>query len=274
MLGFELPSLAVVFANRAAVRILGVPAEHIPSRLDEDDRAQLGLTVDPQNDGWLARVLDAQDGQVIEHEYEARSRLGEPRWFDCHDIVFARNADGRPTQALRVINNVTARHLLERELVLLANTDALTGLWNRRHLLDLARAEIGRARRHGHELAMIAADIDGLKALNDERGHSAGDAALKHFADVACASARDYDAVARFGGDEFVLLLPETDLAGATELARRILEAAQQGPSPVSCCMGIARLGGGDDTLEELLARADTALYQAKAAGTGQIRSA
>jgi diguanylate cyclase (GGDEF)-like protein/PAS domain S-box-containing protein len=275
---FELPGLSVVFANKAVVRILGVSDKNLLGELSRHDRALLGLNLERQGDGWLSRIVSAEDGAVIAHEYEARSALGETRWFECYDTVLARDGDGYPKQILRVSNDITARHILERELVMLANTDSLTGVWNRRHMMDTARAEIGRARRHGHSLALIVADLDGLKSLNDSLGHAAGDAAIKHFAQIASSKIRESDSMARFGGDEFVILLPETDLTGATELADRMVEALRSEPAHlgtssviVTCSFGAAELHGAKDNLDALLGRADAALYRAKAKGPAHV---
>jgi diguanylate cyclase (GGDEF)-like protein/PAS domain S-box-containing protein len=275
---FELPGLSVVFANKAVVRILGVSDKNLLGELSGHDRALLGLNLERQGDGWLSRIVSAEDGAVIAHEYEARSALGETRWFECYDTVLARDGDGYPKQILRVSNDITARHILERELVMLANTDSLTGVWNRRHMMDTARAEIGRARRHGHSLALIVADLDGLKSLNDSLGHAAGDAAIKHFAQIASSKIRESDSMARFGGDEFVILLPETDLTGATELADRMVEALRSEPAHlgtssviVTCSFGAAELHGEKDNLDALLGRADAALYRAKAKGPAHV---
>jgi diguanylate cyclase (GGDEF)-like protein len=128
--------------------------------------------------------------------------------------------------------------------------------------------EIARARRYGNKLAVMLIDLDNFKAINDTRGHLEGDRVLVDFAAKARTSLRATDQLARFGGDEFMALLPYADRSQATLVASRLREAGQAGqPVPWSASIGIAEWLDGDDTLEALLTRADQALYRSKALG-------
>lgn len=163
----------------------------------------------------------------------------------------------------------------ERELVRLATTDALTQIHNRRHALELARQELVRQRRTGRPLALLVMDLDHFKAVNDNHGHAAGDAVLAAVS-LACQEAlRAMDIFGRLGGEEFVVVLPETDEAQALVSGERLrarvaaLETAFSGHTiRITVSIGIAlatdRADDADATLTRLLREADTALYQAK----------
>lgn len=152
-----------------------------------------------------------------------------------------------------------------RMIAVQARTDPLTGLGNRVALEeDLSRLRAA-ARRRKTSLSLVAIDIDGLKDVNDRNGHAAGDQLLAHFADVLRRTARGQDLAVRTGGDEFALLLPDTDASGAGRLLERVREAAALATPPVLFSGGVAVLEG-DATLDEMMAMADAALYAEKAA--------
>jgi two-component system cell cycle response regulator len=160
----------------------------------------------------------------------------------------------------------------------MATTDSLTGLLNRRALLELASQELRRATRYHDALAVILLDIDHFKHINDDRGHASGDAVLAAVARLLGSAVRSCDIIARWGGEEFVVTLPSTSLAGARDLAERLrktLESANildtDGDRvPVTASFGVAALGK-DDTLEQLVDRADRAMYTAKSAGRNRV---
>lgn len=162
-------------------------------------------------------------------------------------------------------------------LDVLASTDPLTGLLNRRRFLELAQAEQARAQRYGRPVAVLLVDLDHFKRVNDTHGHRMGDAVLRTAADVLTASRRTSDLAARFGGEELVLLLPETDLKGAVGLAERLrlaLAGAQTrldgADVRITASIGVASLRAGE-SLDSLLHRADQALYSAKRAGRDRV---
>ena len=141
--------------------------------------------------------------------------------------------------------------------------DPLTGTANRRGLDDTLTREVARAIRSATPLSVVMIDLDHFKSFNDEHGHPAGDALLKAAADAWRAELRTGDTLARFGGEEFVALLPNCDLTGAMKLAQRLLDVV---PSEQTASAGVAQLNGGESGAD-LIARADTALYASKAAG-------
>ncbi len=151
-----------------------------------------------------------------------------------------------------------------------ARTDPLTGLSNRRGLEERADLEIARSRRDNTPIALASFDLDHFKRINDEWGHEAGDRVLAWIGRVLCTESRDIDTVARLGGEEFVALLPDTDLAGAGRFTERVRAALDkhepQGLPPVSVSAGVVSIRDPQD-LPTMLQRADSALYAAKRAG-------
>ncbi|MFQ3683075.1 diguanylate cyclase [Roseiflexus sp.] len=162
----------------------------------------------------------------------------------------------------------------------LATTDHLTGLFNRHHFFALAPRELERARRYHHTIALLIIDIDHFKIINDTYGHHAGDTVLRSVADRMRRELRDADILARFGGEEFIALLPETNLAGALHVAERLRAAIaslsiifKDVTIPVTISIGCAasdRLGE-DERLDTLIQCADRALYTAKSNGRNQV---
>jgi diguanylate cyclase (GGDEF)-like protein len=164
------------------------------------------------------------------------------------------------------------------ELERLASTDSLTGLYNRRHFDQLAQGEVARSNRYGHFLAMIMLDIDHFKQVNDLYGHSAGDQVLALIAACCRRELRSVDLAGRYGGDEFVILLPETGPQAAEHFAERFRLGVMNnpidlgnGPLTVTVSIGLASFKGDGLTLEVLQNRADQALYVAKRCGRNRV---
>jgi diguanylate cyclase (GGDEF)-like protein len=172
---------------------------------------------------------------------------------------------------------------VEAEATKLAVTDPLTGTFNRRTFLELAEKEISRARRSKEPLSLVLFDLDHFKAINDKYGHPAGDHVLKRFVQVAKMCLRQEDLLVRYGGEEFCLLLPQTNTNDAATMAERIRGATEYSsfsfvdgkstrPINVTVSGGVAQLGDDpDEDIDALIARADEAMYAAKEAGRNQI---
>lgn len=171
------------------------------------------------------------------------------------------------------------RELVEknRELEVLSVTDRLTGLYNRRKLDELLEEELIRCRRYGIEFAAILMDIDHFKQVNDSHGHAVGDSVLQQMGSILRERTRDADALARLGGEEFVVVCRHSGLQGALESAERVREAIARhdfpGAGRVTASFGVAACCDGD-TAASLLERADAALYRAKAAGRNRVEAA
>jgi diguanylate cyclase len=170
---------------------------------------------------------------------------------------------------------VAWRQEAEAELEKQAMTDALTGLANRHAWGLQGRPQFDTARRHDQSLTLVMLDLDHFKRINDSLGHLEGDRVLRTFGATLQVHRRSSDIVARMGGEEFALLLPQTDIQAATLIEQRIREdweaccRTQLGRS-VGYSAGLAQLGRVESSLEDLMARADAALYQAKTSGRGR----
>jgi diguanylate cyclase (GGDEF)-like protein len=188
---------------------------------------------------------------------------------------------------IRLEKEIEARRLAEHnnallmaELSEMARTDGLTGLCNRRYFFEVAERELERARRTRSPLAALMLDLDRFKEVNDTFGHQAGDQVLVAVADVLRAQLRAADASARFGGEELVVLLPDTGLAQAAQAAERLRQEAARitlegprGAVTVTLSAGVAALEAAElhESVDTLIGRADEALYAAKRAGRNQV---
>ena len=171
-------------------------------------------------------------------------------------------------------------HRQADQMAKLAHTDPLTGLSNRRHLFEQLESEFARAQRYRRPFCLLYIDMDGFKAVNDQFGHLFGDEILRGSARAMQAVLRATDLLARIGGDEFAVLLPETDIEGAEHVAvklRKSLAAycGQLSPSlpSLTLSVGVGQISEEDDAIEDILARADKAQYLAKSAGKAVTRT-
>jgi diguanylate cyclase (GGDEF)-like protein len=176
-------------------------------------------------------------------------------------------------------HEIETRKALEMELRVLATTDPLTGLYNRRRFLELGEYEIQREHRNHRGLALLALDLDHFKQVNDKFGHAAGDEVLRRFACICKGCLRAMDSIGRTGGEEFAILLPESGPEEACLVAERIRAGVEACPMPsdrdpfhVTVSIGAAGYRTGDN-FDQLLARADTNLYAAKNAGRNRVES-
>jgi len=222
------------------------------------------------------------------------------QFFELHQAVFDEESDrrlksieiahqvetARKDSEIHQLRNVQLQQEIEERkkaqaaLELLATQDGLTGLSNRRHLLELAGRAFDQAQRYRRPFSAIMLDIDHFKEINDTFGHAAGDTILAQTAKRMLAVMRKVDILGRYGGDEFLIILPETGQEGARRLAERLRAALSykhefsSGKSAeISVSMGICSTYGGaaDLTLEELIRRADQALYNSKQCGRDRV---
>ena len=169
---------------------------------------------------------------------------------------------------------------LFKEMEKLAITDSLTGLYNRRFFFAFAENEIERSRRYNKDLSIIMMDIDHFKKINDKFGHQIGDQVLKEIAEICLSILRKVDVMCRYGGEEFAVLLPETEVGDAAHAAERMCTAisslrlkTEKGDVSVSVSIGVAEMDKSRGSFEKLLAAADGALYSAKEAGRNRVKS-
>ncbi|MCH8506518.1 MAG: GGDEF domain-containing protein [Ectothiorhodospiraceae bacterium] len=208
---------------------------------------------------WLTLLVPIHDGGRLSHLFGISQDLTE--------LYLARAAlEDQKRELEKEVGRRTAELTeLNRQLSDLASKDPLTGVYNRRHLHAVAGHEIQRARRRGSPLSLLMMDLNDFKTINDHFGHAAGDDVLRAVARILLARLRETDVLARYGGDEFVVLLPDTAQDHAATLGRRISEAIrQETPGNVGISFGLASLETREDTLDRLIERADSALLDIK----------
>jgi diguanylate cyclase (GGDEF)-like protein/PAS domain S-box-containing protein len=202
--------------------------------------------IDPVETDWKRK-----DGTTLKARLSGLGVYDEQGNFAGHEII---------------VVDITEQRTLEEELRHQASTDSLTGLANHRRLFEALHAEICRSRRTGREFSLLLLDLDGLKKINDQFGHLVGNRALCRLGQILRDCCRSIDTAARHGGDEFAVVLPETGVAVATLVARRICELLDaDGEAPtLSVSLGIASYPREADTIGTLLYTADKALYAMK----------
>jgi diguanylate cyclase (GGDEF)-like protein len=233
--------------------------------------------------GDFAKVSAAADSQAMAEgrrvQFESRLLVGEG---ESLDVVVSKtawlNRDRRPEGVIGVMLDITERKRMEAELRRLATTDVLTGAFNRRHFMELAGAEMDRAKRHKRPLVALMLDIDHFKRVNDTYGHPVGDLAIKALSDTCADVIRHEDILGRLGGEEFAIALTETDLEGALLVAERLRLAVaairiptELGELSFTVSIGAAERLYGDAAMDALLSRADMGLYAAKRSGRNRV---
>lgn len=212
-------------------------------------------------------------------DYLIRTKDGGRRWLADHSTPWL-GRRGEVVGSLGVLVDITHRKRLEESLRVMATMDQLTGVANRRHFLELAEREASRSQRYGRPLSLVLMDIDHFKRVNDRWGHPAGDKVLEEVCRACAGALRESDLLGRLGGEEFAALLVECGQEEALAAAERLRRAVAAGRAHyqgrdirVTLSLGAAQLGPGE-RLADLLARADRALYQAKAGGRDRARAA
>ena len=276
----ESPHPAVIFTgeevvsiNRAFLRFLGVATAHDFKAL----RLPLErFLADPAPEGGLAAFARNLAEDRLDREH--RLRLANPDRPELPPHVFQAVAARLPGRDrwLLTLSDITELELERRELLDLANLDPLTRVCNRRKLQEIVEDETARSGRYATPLAAMMLDIDHFKAINDSHGHDVGDAVLVELAGRLGKTVRQVDRLARFGGEEFVVVAPGIGLEAATELAERLRRAVAETDfavvGRVTISIGVAALRRGE-AAETMLKRADEALYQAKASGRNRVES-
>lgn len=265
-----------VNCNQAFADYVGRTREEVPGCLPTElfpARASEVLILDDQT------VL--RTGETLRSERWASDSHGRRALFDTVKTPYY-NKDGELVGLVGVSRDITKRYLMEQELRRLATTDALTGVLNRGSLLQKLRDEILRARRYKRALSVLLIDIDHFKSINDSHGHDVGDVALRQMASLCQESLRSSDIFGRYGGEEFLVILPESNLAHAMQIAERLRIRQEtyffkhkELQLHVTLSVGVSNVHLADltDTLEALLKRADVALYEAKKRGRNQCVS-
>lgn len=218
------------------------------------------------------------EGEAWQGEFHNRRRDGSHYWAAAN-ISPILDDGGEITHFIGIQEDITERRRMREELRRLATTDPLTGAFNRRHFLGLMQEEIERSLRYDHPLSFLFLDLDHFKAVNDQHGHQAGDIALQRVVATIRDELRGQDAISRYGGEEFVVSLPETGLEEARALAERLRRSVaeleltnEHGTFNVTISVGCAEWRR-EEPLEQVFSRADTALYNAKANGRNRVEA-
>lgn len=255
------------YANQPLAQMLGRPVAQIVGQLDTEL-----LPPALADKFWAQDQAILASGQRQASEEAVQDAQGRLRHY-WSVIVPAKAPDGTPA-VIGLSTDITELHELKEQLRQQASSDSLTGLANRRSFWQQAEREWDRSRRHGQPLALMTMDIDHFKEVNDAHGHPVGDEVLRAFAACCQSVLRSSDLCARTGGEEFCILLPETDLPGAGAIAERLralvaalcLDALAPGLR-ISASFGVTPLAAGDGGFDGMFLRADRALYSAKRSG-------
>ncbi|MFE4107612.1 diguanylate cyclase [Almyronema epifaneia] len=216
---------------------------------------------------------DERDHLLQAFELGAVDYITKP--FDCFELLVRIKTHLELKQVRDELKQALA--VVEK----LAATDELTGVANRRYLLEIATKEFERAKRYGRSLAIVMLDIDHFKLVNDNYGHQVGDRVLQQMAAVAAETLRKGDTLGRIGGEEFIALLPETAPSEAEEVAERLrqkianlaIAISPEHNLQITVSLGLSVHLAGDVTIDAIITRADAALYVAKAQGRNQVVS-
>lgn len=216
-----------------------------------------------------------ETGEVRGFQAEMLGPGGERLWAQISARLLPK--DGAEA-VVGILADVTERRRMMEEMCRLARTDALTGLWNRGYFMELARRDLARSRRDGSPISLLMVDVDHFKSINDTHGHDAGDQALRELAQILQRGMREVDLLVRFGGEEFVILLPGASRCDACLVAERL--AASIRDIEILCgntkfqltvSIGATTHTSGPATLDGLLKFADIALYAAKKKGRDRV---
>jgi diguanylate cyclase (GGDEF)-like protein len=228
----------------------------------------------PERNRYLEHVL--RHGRIDDFEAEMQTSSGRKFWAS---LSGQRLRFGGADALLAAIVDVTAQRQVREDLLVQATHDPLTGVFNRRHVEELLRTELDRAERHARPLAVAMLDADHFKKINDTYGHQTGDEVLRTISQRCQSTLRSNDVLGRYGGEEFIVVFPETSLEDAGAVAERLRAAVAEVPIKVgdnaldvTVSIGLAAFAPGYN-LDEMFHRADAALYTAKQDGRNLVRA-
>ncbi|MDX1443461.1 MAG: diguanylate cyclase [Gammaproteobacteria bacterium] len=264
----------IVYVNHAFEKLTGYSLEevrgHNPRFLQGDEREQ-----EARSD--LRKAISRRE--PVRTRIRNFSKSGRSYWLDIN-LVPLYGPDGEITHFAAIEREVTGEVRRENRLRKLAKTEELTELLNRRAFHKELRREVGRRKRYGSRLSLLMFDIDHFKDVNDNFGHAAGDSVLESIADLCRECFREQDTIGRIGGEEFAVILPETEHEGALQVAERFRQTVAQSAVileemslRVTISIGVGTAEDGQD-VDGLLQIADDAMYRAKESGRNRVVSA
>ncbi|MDD2834112.1 MAG: diguanylate cyclase [Methylotenera sp.] len=257
-------------------KMLGYTPQEFHTNLKE---WQANLHPDDAAEVMAALQRCMQGSEPVSTEYRRQTKEGGWIWLYAVAKVIDWGANHEPLRMIGIHMDISERKKLEEELRQKAYVDYLTEVNNRGHFMELAEKELARSLRYEKPLAIFMIDIDWFKRINDSHGHKLGDAVLKRMAGICRTTLREVDIIGRIGGEEFAILLPETEIQEATEVAERLRSAIAAADVPLkdglpvkfTVSIGVASVASQDDNMDVLLNRADDALYQAKESGRNKV---
>ncbi|MGL6309831.1 sensor domain-containing diguanylate cyclase [Aeromonas veronii] len=256
-----------LYVNQKVADLLGLPAEQIINRRDDEVIPAASACQLWRLDNRVFETGELQAGEEMLTDPE-----GNQHYYWSVKVPF-RLGDGTPT-LIGISSDITELHQLKEQLHQKSVRDGLTGLYNRRFFFELCEKNLSLDMRHHLTSVLMVLDVDQFKCINDRFGHPLGDSALMHLGRVMQSVLRSEDVLARIGGDEFAILLPNTTLSAAASLAERLRLQVMQSPLPlpdgdklvITISAGLVENGEGE-LMESLYVRADQMLYQAKQSG-------
>ncbi|HHQ4691063.1 TPA: sensor domain-containing diguanylate cyclase [Aeromonas veronii] len=256
-----------LYVNQKVCALLGLAAEQIINRSDNEL-----FSPHSANQLWQLDNQVFETGELQAGEESLTDTEGKQHYYWSVKVPF-KLADGTPT-LIGISSDITELHQLKEQLQYQSVRDSLSGLYNRRFFFEVCEKNLSMNMRHQLTSVLIVLDVDQFKRINDRYGHPLGDQALIHLGKVMQSVLRSEDVLARIGGDEFAILLPNTTLSAATSLAERLRQQVMQSPLPladgdelvITISAGLVENSKGEQ-MESLYARADQMLYQAKQSG-------
>jgi diguanylate cyclase (GGDEF)-like protein/PAS domain S-box-containing protein len=260
---------SIIFANTRFAELIGLPRNHIVGSSARD------YYVDDQQRAKVVERLKG-NGSVTNMEVQFRRADGSSFWtlFTVNQAIL---------EGVRVnlawIYDYTERRNMEEALRDMASKDPLTGIYNRRSFMEMARQLLARSNRFNEAMAVLVLDVDHFKLVNDTYGHGAGDDALRQVAAGCAGVLREYDILGRLGGEEFIVAVPGATLEEAMVVAERLRRSVARSPIPVeggaslnlTVSIGVCAVTGVYDSIETAIHRADLALYRAKHEGRNRV---
>ncbi len=265
----------IVYVNPAFEKLMGYTSEEV---VGKNPSVLQGPDTDKDTRLKIREAMSA--GKRIRTQILNYTKSEQAVWMDIN-IVPIKNDQGQIAYFAAIERDLTEHKMLESRLEMLASTDMLTGLPNRLATMNKAAKEFARTKRYNRPLSIVMIDVDHFKSINDTHGHATGDHVLQNVGHICSDTLRDSDVLGRIGGEEFILLLPDTPKANAEQVAERMRARLANTPIKhgdleltITASFGVASFTSNDGTLEEIIERADNAMYAAKNAGRNQVQTA
>jgi diguanylate cyclase (GGDEF)-like protein/PAS domain S-box-containing protein len=266
----------IVYVNPAFEKLMGYTADEV---VGQNPKLLQGPGTDDKTRYKIRKAM--REGTSIRTQILNYDKAGNELWLDINMVpLFDEN--GTLTYYAAIERDLTEYKKLQSHLENMATIDSLTGLANRQAFMQRAKNEFNRARRYTRPMTVVMIDIDHFKSINDKYGHAAGDEVLRQIADICHNSLRGSDFIGRVGGEEFVLLLPDTPQNHAYNVAERMRTHLYETPIElengttlnITASFGVAHMNEDDSDFNAILERADEAMYHAKHEGRNQVQLA